>query len=175
MTLTIKERDEIINMIEKEKLNVDIIENTYLMNSEDSPSPRCVLALKLNDSHALKKTLSKMQALNEQKSPEARIVCRAAPGLPESGMANQCSAIRDVVLIVNFECKQKKPYVFFSDTETLSTTRSKEEPLTSKGTVSSSQLSKLIPCSPIFFMNDSKTVTLEEIQSLSSDYSPLNS
>ncbi len=171
MSLTVQQRNEILQMIKKEDLNIDIIEDTYLMDSANTHEPLCALALKCNDEEGLERILRKMHEINESKEQKDRIKCRAAPGVPELGMANQHSSIIDIVLIIDFERKAeigfikqieaRRPNIFFPGTTLPNKKQSKEDLLNPQGLVTRKQFADEIHISPKLFDHTSIPIQLE--------------
>lgn len=169
MPLTVQQRDEILRMIEEESLNINIIENTYLRGPVDTPEPLCALALKCNDEEGLEKLLYKMHELNGPKEAQAHIKCRAAPGVPESGMASQHVPIMDIVLIIDFERNAKIGFVKQTEARRPNIFFPGEEQLKSHGT--SQQFADEIRISSKIITHNSKPADLDETADLISDSS----
>ncbi len=171
MPLTVQQRDEILGIIKKKNLNINIIEDTYLMDSTNTSEPLCALALKCNDEKSLEEVLRKMNKINQSKEQEDRITCRSAPGVPESGMANQRSSIIDIVLIIDFErkaevsfikqIKARKPNGFFPGITLPNKKQSNEDLLNPQSLVTRKQFAGEIPISPKLFDHTSRLIDLE--------------
>lgn len=80
MALTKKQREAIIDLIKRENLYLDYVENAQWSNFCKTLVLSDVLLLKIKNVNAVQRIIEKIDELNRQVDPEERITCRVAAG-----------------------------------------------------------------------------------------------